>query len=100
MRRHRHRAAGRCGGAVGLDEVPPGGSAVIRGLEGDEAFCERLRTMGLREGEPIEVIKQAPLADPREYRVGCVHLSLRRREARLVRVGQVSPAPRLRRVSP
>jgi len=100
MRRHRHRAAGRCGGAVSLDEVPPGSSAVICGLEGDEAFSERLRAMGLREGEPIEVIKQAPLADPREYRVGCVHLSLRCREARLVRVGQVSRASQPRRASP
>ncbi len=93
MHVRRHRGTARCGeDALGLDEVPPGSSAVICGLSGDEAYCERLRAMGLREGERIEVVKQAPLADPREYRVGNVHLSLRRAEARGISVGEVCAA--------
>lgn len=89
MHRHRHRLACRCGEALSLDQVPPGSSAVICALPGDEAYRERLRAMGLREGERVEVIKQAPLADPREYRVGGMHLSLRRAEARGISVGEV-----------
>jgi Fe2+ transport system protein FeoA len=58
-------------------------------LEGEPAVCERLRSMGLCEGEQVEIIKQAPLADPLEYRVGCVHLSLRREAARRVVVDDV-----------
>ena len=92
MHMHRHRMAGRCGEALSLDDVPPGSSAVICALTGDEAYRERLRAMGLREGERVEVIKQAPLADPREYRVGNVHLSLGRAEASGISVGEVCAA--------
>lgn len=89
MRRPRECAARQCGAGATLADVPPGGSAVICDLEGDEASRERLRALGLREGERIEVVKQAPLADPREYRVGGVHLSLRRTEALGIRVGEI-----------
>ena len=92
MRGHRHRGGGRCGEVLSLDDVPPGSSAVICALAGDEAYCERLRAMGLREGERVEVVKQAPLADPREYRVGNVHLSLGRADARVITVGQACTA--------
>jgi len=89
MRRSRRWAARRCGPGLTLADVPPGGSAVICELEGDEVLQERLRALGLREGARIEVVKQAPLADPREYRVGGVHLSLRHTEALGIRVGGI-----------
>jgi ferrous iron transport protein A len=91
MRRHRNCVARRCGAAATLADVPPGNSALICALDGSEAFRERLRAMGLCEGARIEVVKQAPLADPREYRVGGVHLSLRRTEACGIRVGEIHP---------
>jgi len=88
---HRHRGcvANRCGAGATLADVPPGGSAVICDLAGSAALRERLRALGLREGERIEVVKQAPLADPREYRVGGVHVSLRRTDALGIRVGEI-----------
>ena len=89
MHRPKGCAASRCGTGATLADVPPGGSAVICDLAGSEAMQERLRAMGLREGERIEVVKQAPLADPREYRVGGVHVSLRRTEALGIRVGEI-----------
>ncbi len=78
-----------CAAGATLADVPPGASAVICELGGDEAFRERLRAVGLREGAQVEVVKQAPLADPREYRVGGVHLTLRRAEALGIRVAEI-----------
>ncbi len=49
-----------------LDEVPPEHSATIIALGGAPAFCSRLRTMGVVEGERVGVVKHAPLADPIE----------------------------------
>ena len=79
-----------------LDEVGPGHIARIAELVGDPIFQVRLRNMGFREGESVEVVKQAPLADPVEYRVSGAHVSLRRVEAHRVRVADIrvgSPAP-------
>ncbi len=64
-----------------LCDLSPGARAVVVFVGGDMAFQNRLRNMGLREGMDIEMIKQAPLADPMEYRLGAMHLSLRRHEA-------------------
>ncbi len=64
-----------------LCDLLPGAAAVIVFVGGDMSFQNRLRNMGLREGMEIEMIKQAPLADPMEYRLGAMHLSLRRHEA-------------------
>ena len=75
--------------ATPLDLVGPGHTAVIADLVGDPIFQVRLRNMGFREGERVEVVKQAPLADPVEYRVGTAHVSLRRVEAHRVRVVDV-----------
>ncbi len=77
---------------VPLSEVPPGSVARIVRLDGQASFRERLRNMGLREGVEVEIIKQAPLADPIEYRLDCTHLSLRREDARQVHVDRVRAA--------
>ncbi len=76
---------------VPLDQVGSGHTAVIADLVGDPIFQVRLRNMGFREGETVEVVKQAPLADPVEYRIEGAHVSLRRAEARHVRVADVRP---------
>lgn len=76
-------------GDLPLTELRGGDVAVIRLLGGTEAFQSRLRNMGVREGEEILVIKSAPLADPIEYCLGGMHISLRRSEAREILVGEV-----------
>lgn len=68
-------------GGIPLCSLAPGMTGIILEVGGDMSFQARLRNMGLREGMEIEMIKQAPLADPLEYRVGVMHLSLRRHEA-------------------
>lgn len=81
-------------GDLPLTELRRGDVAVIRVLGGTPAFQARLRNMGVREGEEIVVIKSAPLADPIEYCLGGMHISLRRREAREIWVGEVQPGQR------
>jgi len=69
-----------------LDQLRPGQAARVTALAGEEAFRARLRDLGLREGELVITVKQAPLADPVEYCVNGTHLSLRRSEARNVSI--------------
>lgn len=85
--RDRRRRGPRCWGPT-LDKIPPGFTVFIKCLGGSPAFQDRLRTMGFREGSWVEVVKQAPLADPLEYRIDQTHISLRREEARLIIVGR------------
>ncbi len=74
------------GEQVPLSNINPGFTALIESISGDHLFRSRLRNMGLREGNQIKVIKQAPLSDPMEYQVGATHLSLRREEAEQILV--------------
>ncbi len=81
-------------GVISLIHIAPGHTAKVMRLRGSDTFQARLRNLGLREGLIIEVIKQAPLADPREYRLGPVHLSLRREEAERIDVIAIDYTPR------
>jgi len=76
-----------------LDRLRPCQAARIIELRGAEAVRHRLRDLGFREGEWVVMVKQAPLADPVEYRVQCTHVSLRRDEAQRILVDALRPAP-------
>jgi|GEM_PF-645282 len=81
---------GSADGRIRLSEAGPGQAVRVERLRGDQQFQSRLRNMGLREGSEILVIKQAPLADPMEYQIGSIHLSLRRAEASQIVVQPIS----------
>lgn len=74
-----------------LDRLLPCERATIEGLSGSQAVQTRLRDLGFREGNCVVMVKQAPLADPIEFRVLGAHVSLRHSEARLVEVSGVQP---------
>lgn len=80
------------GNEMALDRMLPCHVARIMSLGGNPAFRDRLRNIGFREGEWVEMVKQAPLTDPIEYRIGSVHVSLRREEARRILVIDVQGA--------
>lgn len=71
---------------MNLSELPPGGSAVLRGLPAAGAAFVRLREMGLLPGTRVRLVRRAPLGDPLEIEVRGYHLSLRRDEAERVEV--------------
>jgi ferrous iron transport protein A len=69
-----------------LDSLPAGQRARILEIDGDDAVAIRLMEMGLTDGEEIQCLGFAPLGDPIEYLVRGYRVSLRKAEARRVRI--------------
>ncbi|MCA9993637.1 MAG: FeoA domain-containing protein [Pseudomonadales bacterium] len=72
--------------ALSLDQLPPGREGRITQVGGSHALRRRYMEMGLVRGETIRTERIAPLGDPIEFTVKGYHLSLRRTDARHVRV--------------
>jgi len=60
--------------------------AIITKVKGRGAFRKRITEMGFVKGQLVEVVKNAPLKDPIEYRIMGYEISLRRSEASLIEV--------------
>lgn len=71
---------------MNLNELKEGEKAFIAKVKGRGAFRKRITEMGFVGGREVEVIKNAPLRDPIEYRLMNYDVSLRRSEAELVSV--------------
>jgi ferrous iron transport protein A len=69
-----------------LADLPPGGQGRVRSVEGAPAVVQRLQEMGLTPGVSVEVVRFAPLGDPVEIRLRGYLLSLRKGDARGVRL--------------
>lgn len=67
-----------------LSELKSGESATILKVTGHGGFRRRIIEMGFIRGKRVEVILNAPLKDPIEYRVMGYDVSLRRSEAAMV----------------
>jgi Fe2+ transport system protein FeoA len=76
-----------------LADLPAGASARVERVEGSPAVVQRLQEMGLTPGVTVEVVRFAPLGDPMEIRLRGYLLSLRRGDARGVRLDARRPAP-------
>ncbi len=71
---------------MNLSDLKEGERGYISKVKGRGAFRKRITEMGFIKGKQVEVIKNAPLRDPIEYRLLNYDVSLRRSEARLVNV--------------
>lgn len=69
-----------------LSEIQTGNTIVITKVLGQGAFRKRITEMGFVKGQPVKVIKNAPLQDPVEYELMGYNVSLRRREADMIEV--------------
>lgn len=69
-----------------LSELKSGDQATILKVTGHGGFRRRIMEMGFIRGKRVEVILNAPLKDPIEYRVMGYDVSLRRSEAAMVQV--------------
>ena len=69
-----------------LSELPTGSQATIISVGGHGAFRKRIIEMGFVKGKVVRSIKNAPLNDPIEYRILDYHVSLRREEAKLIKI--------------
>ena len=70
-----------------LAEMSVGQQARVRQIAGDDSIGIRLMEMGLTPGVQVSIIGTAPLGDPLELEIRGYRLSLRRREAERVVVG-------------
>ncbi len=71
-----------------LSELKTGESALIKKVRGIGSFRRRIQEMGFVEGKKVEVMKNAPLLDPVEYKLMGYNLSLRKEEAELIEVSE------------
>ncbi len=73
-----------------LNDIPAGKSCAIVKVNGYGGFRHRILEMGFIKGAHVEVIKNAPLEDPVEYKILDSHVSLRRSEAKQIEVVDIS----------
>lgn len=74
-----------------FSELKIGQTARITAVLGEKSpYRQRLIAMGLLPGTTLTVLRMAPLGDPLEIRVRGVALSLRKQEANLLTLEQVS----------
>ncbi len=71
---------------MSLDEIRPGERCRIKRIMASGLLGQRLLDMGFIPGVEIEVIRNAPLIDPVEVRLGEYQVSIRHDEARYVEV--------------
>lgn len=73
-----------------LSELRPGQQATILDLVGEADLVQRLLELGLTDGEPVQVLRVAPLGDPLLISIRGYQLSLRRTEAAAVIVSSLT----------
>ena len=70
-----------------LDELKVGEMAEITGYTlGNSAYRAKLLALGPTRGAQVKLINVAPLGDPFELAVRGYHLSLRRDEAKVIKI--------------
>ena len=73
-----------------LSQMTIGQRGVVETFSSESDGYERIEEMGVTPGEPIEVIRYAPLGDPIEVKIRGYFLSLRKQEADRIRVKVLS----------
>ncbi len=71
---------------MNLDELKPGQCATVLNIEGDSHFRQRLIAMGVTPGTWVMLRKLAPLGDPMEIKIRNYSLSIRRKDARSIKI--------------
>ncbi|HBR15326.1 MAG TPA: hypothetical protein DD723_07275 [Candidatus Omnitrophica bacterium] len=69
-----------------LSQMKIGQMGRIRDVLGESPVSQRLLEMGVTSGSHVEMIRFAPLGDPLDIKIRGYHLTLRRKEAEMVRV--------------
>jgi len=70
--------------------VPPAGCRILDAADGHPEIQSRLYALGLTPGVKVYALRLAPMGDPMQIKVGNALLSIRKQEAQLVRVAEVS----------
>lgn len=76
---------------MSLLELPLGQQAVIEQVSAEDGEGPLLRAMGLLEGQPVRVLRRAPLGGPLQVRVGEASFAIGQALAGVVRVRVSEP---------
>lgn len=71
---------------ISLSNCIEGQLVKIVQIKGTGMIRKRLLEMGFMKGEPVKIVKYAPLRDPMEVVIRETHISLRLKEAELIMV--------------
>ncbi|HQB64481.1 MAG: ferrous iron transport protein A [Fibrobacter sp.] len=75
---------------ITLADMKPGDQAEIIGYQGgDQRYKSKLLAMGLVRGVVLELLQIAPLGDPLKVKVLSYRLSLRKKEAEILKLRRV-----------
>jgi len=72
-----------------LADIKPGNGAAVIRLEGGGALKRRIMDMGITKGAILYVRRTAPLGDPIEITVRGYRLSLRKKDAKNIKVIEI-----------
>lgn len=67
-----------------LGELAIGRTAIVKAIEGDSAYSQKLGLLGFTPGAEVCVLRVAPLGDPIQVSIRGYSLGLRRAEACVV----------------
>lgn len=80
----------REGEEIGLDDLPVGSAGRILSVAAEGLIRRRLLDLGFLPGTPVTAVRDAPLGDPRAYRLRGVTVALRNRDAAGVTVAYLN----------
>ncbi len=69
-----------------LDQLPSGMIATVCYIEAQTEMAIRLRALGIKPGNPVSVVRRAPMSGPLQIRAGQTDIILRRAEAASIHV--------------
>jgi len=69
-----------------LKEVKPGCSCLLKVVKAEGALKQRFMDMGLVPDVEVTVVRNAPLRDPMELKLGSFYMTIRKSEAALIDV--------------
>ncbi|MHC5064779.1 MAG: FeoA family protein [Planctomycetota bacterium] len=67
--------------SIALDQLPPGSSARVLRIEGEDGLSRRLSEIGFWPETDVTVVRRAPFGDPTLYHLRGFQLALRSNEA-------------------
>lgn len=69
-----------------LNELLPGQTAHVIGLDPHHPLRRRLLELGFVRGAPVSIVRRAPMGDPLELRINGTDLALRAADLKGIRV--------------
>ncbi len=76
-----------------LNQLGMGQTATVKNVHSKDAERRRMFDLGILPGTSVESLMSSPLGDPVAYRIRGAVVALRREQARLIEVEEVSATP-------